>query len=202
MSVVSSGASRRPPGTGSPAGSPGAPGVAVESATWRPVRTVDLDGWLLGVSGGFTRRANSVLPLAEPADLDAALAAVEHEYHGAGRAAVFRVCAAARPADLAARLRGRGYRTVAATQVLVRGVDEHARAPEPTAGMHLSVADVPDDAWLDGWLSVKATAGDAHRDLARSVVHGSPALYVRAVAGERTLGVVRAARAGDWVGLS
>ncbi|MGW6132563.1 GNAT family N-acetyltransferase, partial [Cellulomonas sp. NPDC055163] len=78
---------------------PPAPGAEVETATWRPVEVVDVGPWRLGISGGFTRRANSVVPLGEPADVDAAIAETEERYAAAGLPAVFRVCAASRPAD-------------------------------------------------------------------------------------------------------
>src|SRR5665647_3541247 len=54
-----------------------APGVAVEVDTWRPVEVADVDGWRLGYSGGFTSRATSVVPLAEPPDRDAAVGGAE-----------------------------------------------------------------------------------------------------------------------------
>ncbi len=101
---------------------PVAPGVLVESATWPAVRSVDVDGWRLGLSGGFTRRANCVLALGTPADVDDALAVVERTYAAAGQPSVVRVCAAARPLDLDDRLERRGYEVVARTDVLVRSL--------------------------------------------------------------------------------
>lgn len=182
----------------------GAPGAAVEVATWRPLAVVDVEGWQVGLSGGFTRRANSAVPWAEPAEPDAAVDRVEQIYRAHGLAPRFRVCGATRPACLDARLEARGYRRVAATDVMVRALPVAASGgsvTRPVAGAMVTVADAPDADWLAGWLGVKATApvDDA---TARAVVTGSPARYLTARDDDGVVGVVRGALAGDWVGLS
>lgn len=182
---------------------PIAPGVLVEAATWVPTRTREVDGWRLGVSGGFTRRANSALPLGTPEDLAATLGRVETVYAAWGQPAVVRVCSSA-PDGLAAALAARGYVERAATDVLVR--DLVALPPDRVAvppDVRVTVADVPDDAWLAGWLGVKAAGGAVDPGTARGVVAGSPALYLTATGADGpTLGVLRAALAEDWTGLS
>lgn len=184
---------------------PQAPGVEVETATWRPVDAVDIGPWRLGLSGGFTRRANSVVARGEPADVDAAIAQAEERYAAAGLPVVFRVCPASRPVDLASRLAARGYATVSRTSVLVRDVaapdDGDDGATGAGAEVRVTFADDPDDDWLRGWLAVKASGG-VDLDLARRVVSGAPARYATAADDRGVVGVVRAARAGDWVGLS
>lgn len=190
---------------------PAAPGAAVETATWRPVDVLDVGPWRLGLSGGFTRRANSVVALGEPDDVDAAIAAVEERYAAAGQPAVFRVCSGSRPADLGDRLAARGYTTASRTSVLVRALDgsapdgsgpgdadENGSGPDPS--LRFTSADEPDDAWLRGWLAVKSEGVDL--DLARRVVAGAPARYLTASDEVGVVGVIRAARSGDWVGLS
>ncbi|WP_149202684.1 GNAT family N-acetyltransferase [Actinotalea subterranea] len=194
-------------------GAPPAPGVRVEVATWPAVTVHDVDGWRVGLSGGFTRRANSVVPLGEPADVPGAIGRVEALYATHGQPAVFRVCAAARPHDLAERLAARGYRPVAVTQVLVADVPvDAAGTPAPAglgvpAGTTLDVRPEPDQAWLDAWLGVKATRA-VDVTAARAVLTGTHADYLRLTGERRTgrdaqvLGAVRAAYAEDWVGLS
>ncbi|MBB2921133.1 GNAT family N-acetyltransferase [Cellulomonas cellasea] len=200
---------------------PPAPGAEVETSTWRPVEAAAVGPWRLGLSGGFTRRANSVVALGEPADVDAAIVAVEERYAAAGLPAVFRVCPASRPTDLASRLAARGYTTVSRTSVLVRPVevppreddgaaawtDEGAAAGEPgpsgrgTGEPVIAFADAPDDDWLRGWLAVKA-GGGVDLGLARRVVGGAAARYATASDEHGVVGVIRAAAAGEWVGLS
>ncbi|WP_456844363.1 GNAT family N-acetyltransferase [Cellulomonas sp. P5_C6] len=188
---------------------PDAPGALVESATWPPARVVDVDGWRVGLSGGLTRRANSVLPLGSPPDLGAALDRVEALYAEAGQPSIVRVCRAATPAldDL---LESRGYATVARTDVLVREIDESGRPPARRPdGVRMSVADTPDEPWLRAWSASKSRLGDpddgddaAAVRLARTVLVGSPAIYLTATDPTGPVGVIRAAFAEDWVALS
>lgn len=182
---------------------PVAPGVLVEAATWVPATTEVVDGWRLGLSGGFTRRANSALPLGTPADLTATLDRVEARYADAGQPSVVRVCSAA-TSGLAAALAARGYTETAVTDVLVR--DLVALPPERAGGppdVRVTVADRPDDAWLAGWLGVKAHAAPVDRELARRVLLGSPAAYLAATGPDgEVLAVLRAALAEGWTGLS
>lgn len=187
-------------GPSAPVAAPGAPGALVEAATWVPASVEEVDGWRLGFSGGFTRRANSVLPLGDPPDLARTLDRAESRYAAAGLPTVVRLCSVA-PAALAQELADRGYATVAATDVLVRDLAAPAAVP-PHPGVRVVEADRPDDAWLAGWLAVKAGAAPVDHDLARRVVTGSPARYLTALdAAGAVLGVLRTGFAGEWAGL-
>lgn len=184
------------------------PGAVVEVATWCPIEAVDVSGWRVGFSGGFTRRANSVLADRAPTDVGSAIVRVEELYAQRGLPARFRVCGAARPEDLDTRLSSRGYRLAATTHVMVRDVPT---AGAGTAGSAtgeaedapvISAADTPDEAWLSGWLDVKASGVVVDRGVARAVVTGSPASYLTARDGSGVVGVMRVAFAGDWLALS
>lgn len=189
---------------------PPAPGLDVEIATWPPVRTTTVDGWRLGLSGGLTRRANSALPLAEPADLGATLSRVEAVYAAHGLAAVVRVGTDARPAGLDAVLAARGYRGAARTLVLARVLGdlppERVAPRDPQVALvpgrlRIGAADEPDDTWIACWSTVKSgRPADPH--LARQVLTGAPATYLTAHDGDRVVGVLRSARSGEWVALS
>jgi len=178
-----------------------APGALIEVATWRPVEVVDVDGWQAGFAGGFTSRANSVVPAAEPADLDEAIERVEALYRDRGLPARFRICAAARPDRLEEHLEERGYAAVATTLVLARELADLPAPPDMT-GVSFDLSCDPDDRWLAGWLDVKAAGRAVDAGLARAVVSGSPASYVTARDTAGVVGVIRAAAAESWVGLS
>lgn len=198
---------------------PHGPGARVETAMWRPREVRDVGGWRVGISGGFTRRANSVVALAEPDDVLASIDEVERVYAGEGRPPIFRVCAQSMPEDLDDMLRGRGYRDVAHTLVMVRESLEPLAAPGADDAAHGSVgardggfsdrvfyvvADSPDEEWLSGWLAVK-TPHPVDHELAAAVLSGARAVYMRAqdrTAAAATVGVIRAALEEDWVGLS
>jgi ribosomal protein S18 acetylase RimI-like enzyme len=153
---------------------PPGPGIRIETALWRPREVHDVSGWRVGVSGGFTRRANSVVAIAEPDDVPASIDEVERVYAGAGLPPIFRVCSQSRPEDLDDLLQRRGYRTVSRTIVMVCAdlaeggrsdadgwaggagrSDRDGRANEN--GLRCVAADAPDEAWLSAWLDVRSS---------------------------------------------
>lgn len=184
---------------------PEAPGMLVEAATWPPVRTVITDdGWRCGVSAGFTRRANSALPVGRPGDLAQAIARVEAVYADAGLAPTVRAGSGA-PAGLVDALLARGYAERARTDVMVRPVagDPAAVGAPRTAPAwrgHVHVADEPDDVWLRAFLGVKEGADRA--EVARGILTGAPATYLTATADGEAVGTLRVAYAEQWAGLS
>lgn len=191
-----------------------APGLRVEVATWRPVEVVEVDGWWVGRSDGFTRRGNSVAAVGRPADVEAALDRVEALYAERGLPPVVRVCGGSQPDDLDERLARRGYAVAATTLVLAAPLDEDAPGeasgedgrpasdgPVGPPGRAVAVGDAPDEAWLRGWLEVKARV-PVDLDLAARLVGSVPASYLRAVDDEGTLGVVRCAVAQGWGAIS
>lgn len=183
---------------------PEPPGAVREVATWPPARVVDVGGWRVGLAGGVTRRANSVLPVGEPRDVDAALDQVEALYAAEGQPTVFRVDDGARPDGLDAVLDARGYRAAAATDVLVRDLrDLPAPAAAPTRTV---VEEAPGEAWLALWSGNKAPlaagVGGVDAQFVETVLRGAPALYLTAHDDAGATGVIRAAFADDWVGLS
>mgnify|MGYP000312409867 CR=1 FL=1 len=192
----------------------GAPGLAVEIATWRPVEVLEVDGWQVGLSGGFTRRGNSVVAVEAPADPAAALDRVESIYAGRGRRSVVRVCAQSAPAGLDGMLEGRGYAAVAPTAVMAArlaavdpGPPDAGPGPAGAPRVRITSRPEPDVPWLRGWLDVKASS-EVDLDLAAQLLAGPPARYLAAIGdgsgappGE-VLGVIRVALAHGWAALS
>lgn len=196
----------------------GAPGLAVEIATWRPVEVLEVDGWQVGLSGGFTRRGNSVAAMAAPADPAAALDRVASIYASRGRRSVVRVCGQSAPAGLDGMLAGRGYAAVAPTAVMaarlaaavVPGLVGPGPAGLDPAGappVRITSRPEPDVPWLRGWLDVKASS-EVDLDLAAQLLAGPPARYLAAVGDGSgappggVLGVIRVALAHGWAALS
>jgi N-acetylglutamate synthase len=87
--------------------------IAMERAAARawPPRCIErAAGWQVRLSGGGTRRANSVLPLDyDGSSLDAAIDQVEAHYRGQKTRCFFQVVSVAQPHDLDAQLAARGY---------------------------------------------------------------------------------------------
>lgn len=131
------------------------------TAGWRPLETTKLGGWLLRAGGGFTGRANSVLPLGEPGlPLDDALAHVLGWYAERGLSARFQLPLPV-VAELDAELDVRGWRVGDSADVLVADVraaldtlppPDGSRTsdalPAPVALPPVRVEDRPDDDWL------------------------------------------------------
>ncbi|MFC8192052.1 GNAT family N-acetyltransferase [Cellulomonas sp. NPDC057328] len=178
---------------------PAAPGARVEAATWPPLRVEHVGPWQVGLSDGFTQRANSVLPLGEPDDLGAAVDAVEALYAAAGQPAVFRVGDPGAASGLVDELDARGYARGVVTDVLVREPVAPAAVDALPEGLALRVADAPDEAWLDTWVGLKGGT----RDTGRRLLAGAPAVHLAAVGPDGVpVGIVRAALADGWAALS
>jgi ribosomal protein S18 acetylase RimI-like enzyme len=162
-------------------------------------------GWILRAADGVTRRANSALPVGPVDDPDAALDAVEDFARRHGIDACVQVSPASEPADLPARLAARGY--VAEARTLVQVADAGAVAGRLAAAapadpaLEVTLADAPDDAWLDAWWSVDGRAGSAELAVARRILERGPAVYAAVRDGDRVLATARLALVDGWGGL-
>ncbi|MFD7899739.1 GNAT family N-acetyltransferase [Streptomyces sp. NPDC059743] len=109
----------------------------VGARAWQPVESEPLGDWLLRAAAGFTRRANSVLPLGDPGTpLDEALERVRRWYSERGLPAYIQVATGAEGTQerLYAELERRGWRAETTTEVRIGSlaaiVDRH---PEDAA---------------------------------------------------------------------
>jgi GNAT superfamily N-acetyltransferase len=118
------------------------------AAAWPAPSVQDIGGWLLRHAGGVTKRANSVLPLEDPGDLDAAVSRAERFYGGHGLPTVFSVSEHARPDGLDAVLEARGYERVDPTLGMVADIDGRYERDG------VEIVEAPSDDWLDVWWSV------------------------------------------------
>jgi ribosomal protein S18 acetylase RimI-like enzyme len=120
----------------------------VASRAWRPVESERLGEWELRAASGFTRRANSVLPLGDPGlPLDEALSAVRRWYGERGLPAYVQTATGAEGTQelLCAELERRGWvREVSA------GVWTGALAPvaDRAEGTGVVLSREADEAWL------------------------------------------------------
>jgi len=191
---------------------------AVSSLHWRAAETARRGGWLLRAHGGFTGRANSVLPLGDPReDPAAALAQAGAWYAGRGltpRASVASAVPGGVPDDhgpadaLRSACLSAGWQVVPGGSALVlTAPTADLRRPVPLPpGLHLDAAATPDAAWL---------AGYHHRDGpppedALALLLSAPSqcfLSVRDAPGTsgtpgRAVAVARLSLGGGWAGLT
>lgn len=120
----------------------------VAARAWRPVESERLGGWELRAAGGFTRRANSVLPLGDPGrPLDEALSAVRQWYGDRGLPAYVQTATGAEGTQeaLCAELERRGWTREVSAELWIGALAPLADRGEP-AGVTLSRT--ADEAWL------------------------------------------------------
>jgi GNAT superfamily N-acetyltransferase len=121
----------------------------VTARAWQPVESERLGDWELRASAGFTRRANSVLPLGDPGmPLDDALARVRDWYAARGLPAYVQTAtgAAGTQEELCAELEARGWRAEVSAQVQVGGL---AAVGDLDADVsRVTVSRSFDEAWL------------------------------------------------------
>ncbi|MEO8328739.1 MAG: GNAT family N-acetyltransferase [Candidatus Nanopelagicales bacterium] len=122
----------------------------IAAAGWRPLVRHQLGGWTLRTSGGFTGRANSVLPLGDPElDIDSALDYVARWYQARRMSPLFQLPLPLTSA-LDAALERRGWTASAPTSVMVADLAEVLLAGTPIAdGPPVQFAAAPSSAWLD-----------------------------------------------------
>ncbi len=126
---------------------------------WPAIETVDVDGWIWRGSGGGSRRANSVLPLAfRDHDCEAAIDTIEALYRQRKLRCYFQVSSIARPSDLDSRLERRGYVFEEPVLLLAKSLPS-MKAVEKTADTSIDIAinvamtSEPTAAWLAVYLA-------------------------------------------------
>ncbi|WP_329349526.1 GNAT family N-acetyltransferase [Streptomyces sp. NBC_01261] len=120
----------------------------VSSRAWRPVESERLGAWELRAAAGFTRRANSVLPLGDPGlPLDEALTVVRRWYGDRGLPAYVQTTTGAEGTQelLCAELERRGWTREVTAELWVGGLAPVADRAD-AAGVALSRS--ADEAWL------------------------------------------------------
>ena len=104
---------------------------AIGLEAWPPRDRIDFDGWVLCESGGFTRRTNSVHPLAAGRlPLGDKINYCEAFYAERGARTVFKLTDDAEPPALDDVLEERGYRRSEATRVQTVALDPDAFASD------------------------------------------------------------------------
>lgn len=120
---------------------------AVAARGWRPEQSAELGGWVLRAAGGFTARANSILPLRSPGrPLNDALAAARDWYGARALPVRIQVPVEARRL-LDAELAERGWLAAPDVHVLAARLDALPAALRPGEPA-VDIADAPTEAWL------------------------------------------------------
>ncbi|MFK0103840.1 GNAT family N-acetyltransferase [Streptomyces sp. NPDC091217] len=150
----------------------------VAARGWRPVESERLGEWELRAAGGFTRRANSVLPLGDPGlPLDAALDAVRRWYGERGLPAYVQTATGAEGTQelLCAELERRGWVREVSAELWVGGL---APVADRAEGAGVVLSRTADEAWLARYQRKGVS------EVALRVLGGGPSVWFATVPGE------------------
>ncbi|WNE98678.1 GNAT family N-acetyltransferase [Streptomyces luomodiensis] len=168
---------------------------------WPPVVGEQLGEWTLRASGGFTRRANSVLPLGDPGmDLDAALRRVIEWYAARELPAYIQVSTGAEGTQelLAAELESRGWTREVSAQIRIAALAPIADLDADTSAVTLSRR--LDDTWMARYQRSAEPSPEA-----RAVLSGGPSVWFATIAGEgggAPAAIGRCVVDGRWAGFA
>ncbi|MFE7614890.1 GNAT family N-acetyltransferase [Streptomyces sp. NPDC057496] len=166
---------------------------AVCARAWPPVESEPLGEWRLRAAGGFTRRANSVLPLGDPGmPLDEALRRVGQWYGERGLPAYVQAATGAEGTQelLCAELEERGWRREVTTEV-------RTAALAPIGDLAADVSRVRlgrdlDEAWLSRYQRFETP--DPH---VLQVLRGGPSVWFASIPADETDAGTDAAAGGS-----
>ncbi|EST28959.1 GNAT family N-acetyltransferase [Streptomyces niveus] len=169
----------------------------VAARAWQPVEREALGEWELRASGGFTRRANSVLPLGDPGmPLDEALTRVQGWYDLRGLPAYIQTATGAEGTQevLCAALEARGWRREVTAELRVGALAPLADG-DSTARVTLGRAF--DEAWLRRYQRFDEPGPHVSQVLA-----AGPSVWFASVAGEGGVpaAIGRCVVDGRWAG--
>jgi ribosomal protein S18 acetylase RimI-like enzyme len=121
---------------------------------WPALQTVFCDGWVFRISGGYTKRANSVNALTPTGAFPEVLRAADSFYRAQGQPTIFRLSplAGTEPDEV---LAGLGFGVIDETRVMTADLAFDA-AIDPG----VAIARVPDEAWRHGFAEANAVASE------------------------------------------
>ncbi|MEU2829031.1 GNAT family N-acetyltransferase [Streptomyces lavendulae] len=168
----------------------------VTARAWRPLESEALGEWTLRAAGGFTRRANSVLPLGDPGiPLDGALARVSAWYAERGLPAYVQAATGAAGTQelLCAELERRGWVNEVSAEVRIGALAPVGEADaDESVSAAVTLTRTPDEDWLGRYGKVRDP------ELARRMLVEGPSVWFASLGGGRAVG--RMVVDGRWAG--
>ena len=161
------------------------------------LRTQYYDGWILRLSEGYSRRANSVTPLYHSTmPLDRKLAHCESIFEDAALPCIFKMTNASQPLDLDRHLKIMGYGRDADTVVQMRMIDAGVSMPSK-----VELREEPEDEWFKTW--ERLSPRTEHSCILRTLLANAPPSGVYALVRKNgeAVGCARAACSGHLLGL-
>ncbi len=167
---------------------------------WRGLESSRFGGWELRAAGGFTGRANSVLPLGDPPpDLDAALAHVVAWYTERGLPPTFQIPLPARE-DLRAALAGRGWTDRWGAVVMTAPIPAVLDIVPPRPDLPpVTITGAPGRGWLAGYHYRGGELPAVGVEVLRT---GDQPAFAAVTEQGTTVAIARAALDEGWVGIA
>ncbi|MEU6663306.1 GNAT family N-acetyltransferase [Streptomyces sp. NPDC046821] len=171
----------------------------VSARAWQPLESERLGDWELRAAEGFTRRANSVLPLGDPGlPLDEALTRVRNWYAERELPAYIQTATGAERTQgpLCAELEARGWVREVSAELWVGGLAPIADEVDP--GDRVVLSREPDEAWLGRYQRKGAS------ETALRVLTAGPSVWFATVpgAGDVPDAIGRCVVDGRWAGFA
>jgi ribosomal protein S18 acetylase RimI-like enzyme len=137
---------------------------------WPALQTLLYDGWILRFANGYTRRANSILPLypSQQAPLEK-LVYCQNLYRQRGLPTIFKLAGRAESHDLNTFLLGQGYRAEADTSV--QTIDLLSRKDEVSSEIRFSLGLTPE--WQTAFQEMNGLSQERqgyHTQILRSIL--------------------------------
>ncbi|MFH8464581.1 GNAT family N-acetyltransferase [Streptomyces sp. NPDC017991] len=176
----------------------------VAARAWQPVERERLGEWELRAASGFTRRANSVLPLGDPGvPLDEALSLVREWYAARGLPAYTQTATGAEGTQeaLCAELEARGWVREVSAELWTGALAPMADLPDTGSGSGRTVAlsREADEAWLSRYQRKGVS------EVALKVLGGGPSVWFATVPGSEPgvpAAIGRCVVDGRWAGFA
>lgn len=169
----------------------------VSTRAWRPVESERLGEWELRAAAGFTRRANSVLPLGDPGlPLDDALSVVRRWYGERGLPAYVQTATGAEGTQelLCAELERRGWTREVTAELWTGALAPLADREEPA---EVVLSREADEAWLTRYQRKGLS------EVALKVLGSGPSVWFATVPGDQAPAAIgRCVVDGRWAGFA
>jgi len=165
----------------------------INMQSWLPAQSEQYAGWHLRLSGGYSRRANSVYTHTydQSVALDDAIDHCETVFAEQNIRITFRLTHATKPADLALQLEKRGYRQEVTSIVKSAKLENISVATHP----EFSFSTHFEKTWLDDYMQfnqVDPSLYESHK----GIISRMPHCYYGRI-GDAALGLM--VRVGNWV---
>ncbi|MBL8643363.1 MAG: GNAT family N-acetyltransferase [Rhodospirillaceae bacterium] len=165
---------------------------------WRAPAEMDLDGWRVKLSGGFSQRLDSVTPIQRSRDMTGQIRWCERFYNERHMPCVVRLTELYDDDLLEPYLIARGYRAQGQTHVMVADLASAASAPPE----QVSFADLPSDDYVGVGMMVDKRAVLHAEALSFTTSHMPvPKTFVEAGNGEGTVAIGCAQAQGPYMGI-